>query len=77
MCVACYGGRCYEQGEVEKYLCLYSYDLDSSQKFNINRYAFIFMINKLEKRRINQESFPGSLVVKNLPANAGDDPWSY
>ena len=62
---------------MEKYLHLYSYDLDFSQKFNINRYAFIFMINKLEKRRINQESFPRSLVDKNLPANAGDDPWSY
>ena len=52
-------------------------DLDSSQKFTINEFAFTFMINKLEKRRINQESFRDSPVVKNPPANVGDDPWSY
>ena len=35
------------------------------------------MINKLEKRRINQENVLGSPVVKNPPTNAGDDPWPY
>lgn len=32
-------GVCYGQGEVVKYLHLYSNDLDSSQKFNINEFA--------------------------------------
>ena len=77
MCVACYGDRCHGQGEVEKYLHLYSNDLDSSQKFNINEFALISWLTNWEKRRINQESFPGSPVVKNPPANAGDDPWPY
>ena len=52
---------------------------NTSKFINLNTLRSVYYVNYTSKKKTKQEykrDFPGSTVVKNLPASAGDMGWS-